>query len=85
MAKPNNANYDFEKESEVLIVDHGETTTLSNSLFNRSHVHQCSVKISLAGKEMKIKAAHSGYKIVFHQGGGRSNPRVRHFCFGSTT
>ena len=48
--------------SEVLIVDNGETTTLSNSLFNMSNVQQCSVKISLAGKEMSIKATHSGIK-----------------------
>ena len=34
----------------ALIVDNGATTTLSNSLFNMSHVHQCSVKIMLAKK-----------------------------------
>ena len=34
MAKPNiaTANYDFDKETEVLIVDNGATTTLSISL-----------------------------------------------------
>ena len=30
-----------------------------------SNVQQCSVKISLAGKEMSIKATHSGYKSYF--------------------
>ena len=64
MAKPNiaTANYHLEKVSATLIVDHGAATTLSNSLFNMSHVQQCSVKISLAGKAMSIKATHSGYK-----------------------
>ena len=58
------------RNSEVLIVDNGATTTLSNSLFDMSNVQQCSVKISLAGpiiaanagKEMSFKATHSGYK-----------------------
>ena len=40
MAKPNIAttNYDLDKESEVLIVDNGATTTLSNTLFNMNNV-----------------------------------------------
>ena len=54
MAKPNiaSANYDLDKGSKTLMVDNGATTTLSNSLINMSNVQQCSVKISLAGKEM---------------------------------
>ena len=35
------------------------------SLFNMSHVQQCSVKINLAGKAMTIKATHSGYKSYY--------------------
>ena len=64
MAKPNiaNANYDFDQESEVLIDDNGATRPLSNSLFNMSNVQKCSVKISLADREMSIKATQSGYK-----------------------
>ena len=67
MAKPNiaNANYDFDKESEVLIDDNGATRPLSNSLFNMSNVQKCSVKISLADREMSIKATQSGFKSYF--------------------
>ena len=67
MAKPNNRNadYDLDKESVALIVDNSATTTLSNSLFNMSHVQQCLVKINLAGKAMTIKATHSGYKSYY--------------------
>ena len=67
MAKPNisNADYDLENESVALIVDNGATTALSNSIFNMSHVQQCSVKINLAGKAMSIKATHSGYKSYY--------------------
>ena len=63
-ANPNidNAEYDLEKETGVLTVDNGATTTLSNTLFNMSNVQQYSVKISLAGREMSIKATHGGYK-----------------------
>ena len=52
MANPiiDNAEYDLEKETGVLTLDTGATTTLSNTLFN-SHVQQCSVKISLAAEE----------------------------------
>ena len=48
MAKPNiaNANYDFDKESEVLFVDNGATTTVSNTLFNISNVVE-TVQLSL--------------------------------------
>ena len=49
----------------VLIVDNGATTTLYNCLFNMSKVQQSAVKISLAGKEMSIKATHSGNKSYF--------------------
>ena len=67
MAKPNiaTANYDLDEDSEALIVDNGATTTLSNSLFNMSNSQQCSVKTSLAAKEMSIKATHSEYKPYF--------------------
>ena len=67
MAKPNisNADYDLDNESVALIVDNGATTTLSNSLFNMSHVQQCSAKISLDGKAISIKATHSGYKSYY--------------------
>ena len=66
MANPNNGNaqYDLEKETGVLIVDNCARTTLLNTLFNMSEVQRYSVKISLTGIGMSIKAT-SGYKTYY--------------------
>ena len=48
-----------------MTVHNGATTTLSNTLFNMTHVQQCSVKISLACRGMLIKATHGEYKSYY--------------------
>ena len=70
LAKPNigNTNYDFDKESEVLI-DYNRCNDniieLSIQCRSMSIVQPCWVKISVAGKEMSSKATHSGYESYF--------------------
>jgi hypothetical protein len=65
MALPNEMQYDLCKESGLLTVDNGATSTLSNSLFNMRSVQGCSVPINLAGRGMSIKATHSGLKTYY--------------------
>ena len=67
MANPNidSVEYHLEKETGVLTVDNGATTTLSNTLFNMNHAQQCSVKNMLAVREILIKVTHDGYKSYY--------------------
>ena len=47
MALPRDRGYDLDKESGVLTVDNGATTTLTQSLFNVSNAERLVVKIHL--------------------------------------
>ena len=65
MALPRDRGYDLDKESGVLTVDNGATTTLTQSLFNVSNAERLVVKIHLAGKGMHINSIRVGLKTHY--------------------